>query len=176
LATVRIPKVSISIATTSCRTGQAMASVTDFYRSQIGGASVINYSYTDFPWRLLAKDVYFFFVYSWALPWILFPIFTYGSGELDELYPNIRNGFCVLLHFVLAVLQVCFILSLPLLALMLPSSIAALVVAAFLILNSLLCRLLNGKDYEFHSDEKYATAKLEHSHEQWVFVNGVAVG
>lgn len=153
-----------------------MSSVTEFYRSQIGGASVINYSYTDLPFRLLVKDVYFFFVYSWAIPWVLHPIFTYGSGELDELYPTLQNALCVLLHFVLAVLQLGFLLILPFMAFWLPTAIATVLVLGLLLVNKLLCMLLNGSEFEFHSDEKYAKALPEHEHEQWVFVNGVAVG
>ena len=62
-----------------------MDKATEFYRSQIGGTAVINYCYTDMPWRLFVKDVYFFFVYIWALPWVLLPVRPCGSGELDEL-------------------------------------------------------------------------------------------
>lgn len=51
-----------------------MDAVTDFYRSQIGGTSVINYTYTDMPSRLCLKDIYYFFVYAWALPRFLSPI------------------------------------------------------------------------------------------------------
>jgi hypothetical protein len=153
-----------------------MNRVTDFYRSQIGGASVINYSYTDFPWRLLARDTYYFFVYSWALPWILCPAFTYGSGQLDELYPTLRNAFCVLVHFVLAVLQLTLLVTVPVIAFWLPSVAAVAVVACFLLVNKVLCLFLNGSEYEFHSDEKYAKLRPEHEHEQWVFINGVAVG
>jgi hypothetical protein len=148
---------------------------TEFYRSQIGGTSVINYSYTDFPLRLFAKDTYFFFVYAWALPWILLPLRPAGGGELDELYPTWRNAFCVLLHFVLAVLQLVFLIALPL-ALLLPVWLAAGGIGAFLVMNWALCKMLNGKDATYHSDAKYAEALAEHEHEQWVFLNGVAVG
>ena len=36
-------------------------------QTQIGGTSVINYSYTDFPFKLLLKDVHYFFVYCWGI-------------------------------------------------------------------------------------------------------------
>lgn len=153
-----------------------MNSVTDFYRSQIGGASVINYSYTDFPWRLLVKDTYYFFAYLWALPFVLRPAFSYGSGELDELYPTIRNVFCVLLHVVLIVLQLILLVSVPVIAFWLPSVAAVAVILCFLLVNTMLCRFLNGTEYEFYSDDKYAKLRPEHEHEQWVFVNGVSVG
>ena len=152
-----------------------MEHVTEIYRSQIGGASVINYAYTDMPWKLLYRDVYYFFVYAWALPWILWPAFVYGSGPLDELYPTVGNIFCVAVHFVMAVLQLLFLLVLPF-TVILPVWTAAGAVAGFMAVNWLLCKLLNGPELEFHSDEKYAKALPEHAHEQWVFVNGVAVG
>ncbi|KAK2609114.1 hypothetical protein QQS21_002341 [Conoideocrella luteorostrata] len=152
-----------------------MVSATEFYRSQIGGTSVINYCYTDLPLKLLLKDVYYFFVYCWALPWILVPFSPCGSNELDELYPTAKNMFCVLIHFILAVLQLAFILVLPV-AIIFPLWMSALGVLAFLTLNWSLCRLLNSNDTTFHSDEKYAKALPQHAHEQWVFLNGVAVG
>lgn len=152
-----------------------MDTVTDFYRSQIGGPSVINYCYTDFPWRLFAKDVYYFFAYSWALPWVLWPLYPYGSDELDELYPSAKNLFCILIHFILIILQFVFLLGLPF-TIFLPLWMVIVGVSGFMFLNWLLCKLLNGKSTEFHSEEKYAAALPEHEHEQWVFLNGVAVG
>ncbi|KAF7559188.1 hypothetical protein G7046_g4955 [Stylonectria norvegica] len=148
---------------------------TQFYRSQVGESSVINYCYTDFPWKLFVKDVYFFFVYSWALPWVLWPVYPYGSDELDELYPNAKNLFCVLVHFVLAVLQLVFVLALPV-AIFFPVWMAIASISTFMLVNWLLCKLLNGENDTYHSEEKYAAALPEHEHEQWVFLNGVAVG
>ncbi|KYK54816.1 hypothetical protein DCS_06776 [Drechmeria coniospora] len=152
-----------------------MPSATEFYQSQLGGATVINYGYTDMPWRLLAKDVRYFFVYCWALPWILLPLRPYGSGELDELYPNLPNLFCIGVHLVLVVLQLAFLLALPV-CLLLPIWMVAGGVAGFMAVNWALCRLLNGRDILFRSAEEYAEELPEHAHEQWVFVNGVAVG
>jgi hypothetical protein len=152
-----------------------MGSATEFYRSQVGGTSVINYGYTDFPLRLLAWDIYYFFVYIRALPWILYPLFDYGSEELDELYPTASNLFCVVVHVVLALLQLAFLVALPL-AILLPLWIVVPAVLGFSLVNWLLCKLLNGSTFTFHSDEKYAKALPEHAHEQWVFVNGVLAG
>lgn len=147
---------------------------TEFYRSQVGGTSVINYSYTDYPLRLVAKDLYYFFVYIWALPWILMPVYPEG-GELDELYPTWPNIYCIFIHFVLFVMQLGFILALPF-ALIFPVWIDAVAIGVFLVVNYSLCRTLNGSELQFTSDEKYAAALPEHEHEQWVFLNGVAVG
>lgn len=147
---------------------------TEFYRSQVGDTSVINYSYTDLPTRLFVKDVYYFFVYSWALPWVLMPIYPQG-GELDELYPNFANIYCIVVHFILCIMQLCFIIALPL-AFFFPVWMDTCAIGAFMAVNYLLCRTLNGRDLTHTSDEKYAAALPEHEHEQWVFLNGVAVG
>ncbi|POR35535.1 Uncharacterized protein TPAR_04277 [Tolypocladium paradoxum] len=152
-----------------------METATEFYHSQIGGTSVINYCYTDMPWRLLVRDVYYFFAYAWALPWVLLPLRPCASDELDELYPNLRNLFCILVHFILVLLQLAFLLALPV-AIFLPIWTVAGGVSAFMLVNWALCKLLNGNEVTFRSDEKYAKELPEHAHEQWVFLNGVAVG
>lgn len=152
-----------------------MDAATDFYRSQIGGTGVINYSYTDFPWRLFLKDVYYFFKYFWALPWIVLPLTPADSGELDELYPSWANLFCLAIHSVLIILQLFFIAGL-LVTIFFPVWLGAAFACVCLFLNWLLCLLLNGKGMTFNSDEKYAKALPEHAHEQWIFLNGVAAG
>ena len=152
-----------------------MEAATQFYRSQIGDTAVINYCYTDMPWRLLMKDISYFFKYAWALPWILFPLRPFGSGELDELFPSLKNVFCIMVHCILLVLQLIFIVVLPFLV-MLPVWTSGLIFGIFMALNWLLCLLLNGKEVTFRSDPKYAESLPEHQHEQWVFLNGVAVG
>jgi hypothetical protein len=53
---------------------------------------------------------------------------------------------------------------------------AATGIAGFMFTNWLICKLLNGSKETYTSDEKYAKARPEHAHEQWVFLNGVAVG
>ncbi|KAK3942047.1 hypothetical protein QBC46DRAFT_381054 [Diplogelasinospora grovesii] len=151
------------------------SSGTRFFGSQIGGKSVINYSYTDMPWRLMAFDVYYFFVFIWALPYILFPTIPADSGELDELALTRKNIFCIVVHFVLCILQLASLVAIPALIL-LPIWAAAILVGLFALVNHGLCSLLNGKDVEYHSDAEYAPALPEHAHEQWIFINGVAVG
>lgn len=149
----------------------------NFFGSQIGDQTVINYSYTDDPWRLMAWDTFYFFYYIWALPYVLFPYRPTDSGELSELAPTRGNIFCILVHAVLVVLQLAFILLLPPLALFLPLWTTLLIVAAFLVLNRAIYSLLNGEDVIFHSDPKYAAPDQDRfAHEQWVFLNGVAVG
>lgn len=152
-----------------------MAGTTKFYGSQVGGQSVINHVYTDYPWRLFAYDIYNFFFFAWSLPWILLPIQPCDSGDLDELAFTRENLFCVFIHFVLCIMQLSFILVLPF-TLLLPIWLVAAGMIVFFTVNSLLCMLLNGGTLEYRSDEKYAPALPEHAHEQWIFLNGVAVG
>lgn len=157
-------------------TSLIMSSVTEFYRSQVGGESVINYAYTDFPFRLLAKDVYYFFVYCWALPWVFFPLRPFGSGEFDELYPSRKNIYCLVVHSVLIVCQLTFLVVLPF-AVLFPAWMGIAGIVGFIVLNRVICRLfLNSGGIIYHSDRKYAKARPEHAHEQWVFLNGVSVG
>jgi hypothetical protein len=75
----------------------------------------------------------------------------------------------------LFILQLGFVLALPF-AVILPVWMAGAGIAGFMTLNWLLCKLLNGKKETYKSDEKYAKERPEHAHEQWVFLNGVAVG
>lgn len=156
-------------------TGAAPANNTRFFGSQIGGRSVINYGYTDMPWKLMAWDVYYFFKYAWAIPYILLPLSPTDSAELSELSPTKENIRAIAIHVVLCILQLAGLLALPALVL-LPVWTAAIMVAIFLLVNNLLCRLLNGEGVEYHSDPKYAPALPEHAHEQWIYINGVAAG
>ncbi|KAK2034317.1 hypothetical protein LX32DRAFT_724546 [Colletotrichum zoysiae] len=148
---------------------------TKFLGSQVGGSSVISYSYTDFPYKLLAWDIYYFFQYIWALPWIVWPVTPADSGDLDELAFTRQNLFCIFIHLILFVLQLAFVLALPF-AVMLPIWVAGLASTAFFALNYLLCLLLNGPTLTYTSDPKYAPERPEHAHEKWIFLNGVAVG
>ncbi|EGO55384.1 hypothetical protein NEUTE1DRAFT_85645 [Neurospora tetrasperma FGSC 2508] len=148
---------------------------TKFFGSQIGEQSVINYSYTDRPLKLMAFDIYYFFKFIWALPYVLIPLSPSDSGDLDELSITRGNLFCVGLHAILVVLQLGFIVTLPTLILF-PVWTAALAIGLFILVNHGLCTFLNGKEVEYHSDPKYAPALPEHAHEQWIFINGVAVG
>ncbi|KAH7155182.1 hypothetical protein B0J13DRAFT_219862 [Dactylonectria estremocensis] len=148
---------------------------TQFYRSQVGESSVIDYSHTDFPWRLFVKDIYFFFVYIWSLPWIIWPIFTPGPREFNELAITPQNIFCIVIHAILVVLQLLFLVGLVF-SVFFPLWMVILGIAAFMVVNWAMCKLLNGSKEKYDSDEKYAKALPQHAHEQWVFLNGVAVG
>ncbi|KAG5991106.1 hypothetical protein E4U54_003956 [Claviceps lovelessii] len=148
---------------------------TKFYQSQIGSGSVINYSYTDFPAKLLLKDLWYFFVYAWAVPLVLLPFRPCGSDDLDELYMSFKNVFALAVQALLTVLQLLFIFSLPL-AFFFPLWMSGIGVIGFFVLNFGLCMLLNSRNLEYVSDEKYAQDLPEHAHEHWVYLNGVATG
>ncbi|KAK4042982.1 hypothetical protein C8A01DRAFT_13427 [Parachaetomium inaequale] len=148
---------------------------TRFFGSQIGGRSVINYGYTDMPWKLMAWDVYYFFRFFWAIPYILWPLSPADSAELSELSPTWGNVWAVAIHLVLCVVQLAGIAVLPALV-VLPVWTAAVLIGLFFLVNKVLCALLNGKEVEYHSDPKYAPELPEHAHEQWIYINGVAAG
>jgi len=79
------------------------------------------------------------------------------------------------LHLMLIIMQLPFILSVPF-WLMFPLWSVVGGVAVFLMINQSICFLLNGSDMEVESKKEYAERKKEHEHEQWIFLNGVAVG
>ena len=148
---------------------------TAFFGSQVGGESVINYSYTDTPFTLLLWDIYYFFYFSWALPWVVWPLRPCHGGHFDEMAVTASNMWCLFIHGILVVLQLGFILTLPLLVI-LPVWTAVLWLGFFATLNWALCLSLNGPTLTYHSDPMYAEAKEEHAHESWIFINGVACG
>jgi hypothetical protein len=152
-----------------------MVGTTRFYGSQIGGRSDINYGYTDMPWKLMAWDLYYFFYFIWALPYILCPMTPADSEELSELSPTPANVWCIAVHAVLILMQLAGVLALPLLAL-LPVWVSAAIIGVFLLVNKALSMVLNRRGVEYHSDPKYAPALKEHAHEQWIYINGVATG
>ncbi|EHA48560.1 hypothetical protein MGG_00837 [Pyricularia oryzae 70-15] len=157
--------------------GEKCSGSTKFYGSQVGGKSVINYSYTDLPFRLLGYDVYYFFRFAWAIPYVVLPASPpYISGDMDELSPTRENLFCIVVHAVLIVMQLGFVLVLLPVMVLLPVWTAAMFIAAFLVCNRLICKVLNGDQPTLTSNPEYAPALEKHAHEQWIFVNGVAVG
>ncbi|KAK8120489.1 hypothetical protein PG999_004609 [Apiospora kogelbergensis] len=91
---------------------------TAFFGSQVGGESVINYSYTDTPFTLLLWDIYYFFYFSWALPWVVWPLRPCHGGHFDEMAVTASNMWCLFIHGILVVLQLGFILTLPLLVIL----------------------------------------------------------
>lgn len=163
--------------TSASASSTASSSTVDFYGSQVDNPTVINYSYTDKPSRLLLWDVYYFFYYIWALPYIILPWKPFDSGHLSELAPTRGNLWCVFIHVILAVLQLVMIICLPPVALILPLWTTLAIVAVFVGVNMGLCTLINAKEVLFYSDPEYAAPnQKKFAHEQWIFLNGVACG
>lgn len=140
--------------------------------------------YTGAPWRLLWDDSILFLQNFFYLQDIVLPLWNTGggrlfpSGYLDELYPSWGNIHDIVFHSILIVTQSAFLLSLPFLA-ALPFPVLFGYAGIFVAVNQLACWRLNGympkgvlnstvfpecKDWKIHKNE------------QWVFLNGVAVG
>jgi hypothetical protein len=163
--------------TSASASSTGSSSTVDFYGSQVDNPTVINYSYTDKPSRLLLWDVYYFFYYIWALPYIILPWKPFDSGHLSELAPTRGNLWCVFIHVILAILQLAMIVCLPPVALVLPLWTTLAIVAVFVGVNTGLCTLINAKEVLFYSNPEYAAPnQKKFAHEQWIFLNGVACG
>ncbi|KAK2022294.1 hypothetical protein LX32DRAFT_677313 [Colletotrichum zoysiae] len=103
----------------------------------------------------------------------------FHSGPMDELYPS-WNNFCdITFHMVLMVTQSAFLLSLPFMSVF-SFNIFVAWVALFTTVNYFACYMLNGWMPEgfIWSKEFPDTAQWreEHADEEWIFLNGVAVG
>ncbi|KAL9047659.1 MAG: hypothetical protein Q9162_007969 [Coniocarpon cinnabarinum] len=135
--------------------------------------------FTSNPWKLAWNDVLLFFYELRYLPIVVSPVFRFNSGHLDELYPSAANLFCVATHVVLSICQIAFLLSLPLFLIWpAPFGVATLAVfaASFIFANKLLCDwLLNGSEATIESKVDLSCFP-KHDEEQWIFLNGVAVG
>ncbi|RDW78345.1 hypothetical protein BP5796_06197 [Coleophoma crateriformis] len=100
-----------------------------------------------------------------------------SSGRLCELYPSAGNLFDIFLHLLLLCIQIPFLISVPFWILLpFPPVTFVLGIIGFWTVNQSICYVLNGSKIEYQSDPKYAVPRKEHEHEQWVFLNGVAVG
>lgn len=137
-------------------------------------ASTAALPYTASPFALLWDDSLLFLRHILRVPGIIWPLHPWGSGALDELYPSWQNLVEITLHTVLIILQLLFLVSLPL-CLFYPLFAVAAYVGTFLLLNRLICLALNGR-------QKFLTSNVnldhlpKHAEERWIFVNGVAVG
>ncbi|KAH6721622.1 hypothetical protein BKA61DRAFT_639613 [Leptodontidium sp. MPI-SDFR-AT-0119] len=148
---------------------------TKFYGSQVGGKSTMSHSYTGSPLSLLKQDVLSALQFYLYLPYIVFPLRPQLSGPLCELYPSRENLYDMFLHGILIIMQLPFVLSVPF-WLMFPLWWVVGGVVVFVMVSESICFLLNGKDMQVQSKEEFAERRKEHEHEQWIFLNGVAVG
>jgi hypothetical protein len=149
-----------------------------FFGSQIGGETKEPLSYTGSPWRLFTSDVSLFMRWSVYLPNIVFPLWPWPSGDLDEMYPSLANILDIILHSILFIAQAVFLISLPLLS-TLSFFLFVAYVGAFIALNAAICWPLNGKipegGLESTKDDQ-SRSWTRHDDESWIFLNGVAVG
>lgn len=132
--------------------------------------------YTSSPWGLLRSDIGLLLAKALLLPGIIFPIKS--THELDELYPSKENLYDIALHALLFICQSVFLIAVALclvFSVFVNLGIFVMFVAAFLLVNHLFCRLLNGPEPFFESDIELEVG-LDHSDERWLFLNGVAVG
>lgn len=148
---------------------------TRFYGSQVGGKIVAPESYTGSPLKLLQADIFAAFKCILFLPYIIWPLKPQLSGPMCELNMSLKNGYDMFLHFILVLMQAPFLLSIPFWVFF-PVWMVLLGSMGFFAVNGCICFLLNGSRLEHPSNPKYAQPKKEHAHEQWLFLNGVAVG
>ncbi|PVH69059.1 hypothetical protein DL98DRAFT_626973 [Cadophora sp. DSE1049] len=149
-----------------------------FFGSQIGGQTEAPLSFTGSPWALFISDALLFLRWIPYLPNIAIPLYPWPSGDLDELYPSLPNIFDIALHAILFAMQATFIVSLLFLT-HLPFFLYVAYIWIFILLNTMVCWLLNGKipNGGLKSTEDYQSrAWARHEDECWIFLNGVAVG
>jgi hypothetical protein len=103
----------------------------------------------------------------------------FPSGPLDELCPSPENIYCIVFHTILIINQSAFLLSLPFLCLV-PFATFVTYVGVFTSVNYLVCRKLNGNIPQGALESTYFQERrqwdLDHPNEEWIFLNGVAVG
>lgn len=149
-----------------------------FFPSQLGG-NTESPRWTGDPRQLFwsdARSILNKFRYVFGV--IPFRVGT--SDPFDELYPSAVNIKSITIHIILITIQSLFLLSLPLCILWpvpvpFPFLLLAAYIGAFWLVNSALCRILNGSSIRLHSkDLGHKNSKCES--ETWIFVNGVSVG
>ena len=151
--------------------------LTKFYGSQVGGKNVTPHSYTESPSTLVRQDIWSAVILSPYLQFIVRPLWPWRSGKFCELYPSPENLWCIFLHIILVVMQSAFLLSIPFwFVFFVPLTTIICGVGVFWSINQGICYILNGPGMLYRSDPIYAKATKEHEHEQWIFLNGVAVG
>ncbi|TDZ20115.1 hypothetical protein Cob_v007186 [Colletotrichum orbiculare MAFF 240422] len=103
----------------------------------------------------------------------------FHSGPLDELYPSWANIRDIVFHSILVVLQSAFLISLPFFSLF-SFNIFVTYVIGFTLINYFVCFCLNGwMPHGYIESTDFPEAShwdQNHGNEQWIFLNGVAVG
>ncbi|KAL2279788.1 hypothetical protein FJTKL_13157 [Diaporthe vaccinii] len=147
----------------------------EFFGSKVGGGLVNEYNYTDVPSKLLVWDLFYVFYYAWSIPLVLRPLKAQDGNHFDELAWGWKNAYCVVVHAFLIVMQLGFLMCIPV-AFFIPPWVTAVFSAAFWAVNLLLCWTLNGPRMTYMSDPKYTMGWEAHDHEKWLYINGIATG
>ncbi|PYH69647.1 uncharacterized protein BO88DRAFT_387931 [Aspergillus vadensis CBS 113365] len=145
----------------------------------VSGEDINSYpKYTGSPLLLFLADLWLFLCNIFYLPCIFLPLTPWSCGSLDELYPSLANIFDICLHCVLFVLQLVFLISLPLF-IWLPFGVYVLYIVTALALNTLICYALNRgipADGLRSTEDDFSRRWNRHEDEYWIFLNGICVG
>ncbi|KAL4879428.1 hypothetical protein BJY04DRAFT_96062 [Aspergillus karnatakaensis] len=133
--------------------------------------------YTASPWKLLYEDIILFFRVAWSIPGLLFPFSSYQRQNLDELAPTPRNMGNAALQIVLSLLQIVFLVSIPVLFIcMIPALWIGIYMVGVVWVNKQTCRVLVNRGSSVLVSNYPELDAPEHRHEHWIFINGIATG
>ncbi|CEL05598.1 hypothetical protein ASPCAL06716 [Aspergillus calidoustus] len=133
--------------------------------------------YTASPWKLMWEDILLVLRSLWAVLNVILPLTPYNSGDLDELYPSPRNLANLAFQLVISLLQVIFLISIPVLIIcMAPTLWTCVYIGGFILANRALCDLLVNRGSTVLVSRFPEHECPEHRGEHWVFINGVACG
>jgi hypothetical protein len=131
--------------------------------------------YASPPFSLVWRDILLIFLNLPYVVYIAVPFWPWPSEELDEFYPSLQNLIAMALHLLLIILQVAFIISLPM-CLWFPLVWVLLYIAAFFVLNNLICEILNGRNRNVHVSKTNLSMFPKRENERWIYLNGIATG
>ncbi|KAL2795102.1 hypothetical protein BJX66DRAFT_337320 [Aspergillus keveii] len=133
--------------------------------------------YTASPWKLLWEDILLVLRSLWAVLNVILPLTPYNSGDLDELYPSPRNIANLAFQLVISLLQVIFLISIPVLIIcMAPTLWTCVYIGGIILANRALCDLLVNRRSTVLVSRFPEHEAPDHKGEHWVFINGIACG
>ncbi|KAI9372603.1 hypothetical protein BJX61DRAFT_542545 [Aspergillus egyptiacus] len=133
--------------------------------------------YTASPWRLLWQDFRLVLRSAWAIPGLLWPLTPNKSGDLNELYPSLGNIGNLAFHLILSLLQIVFLVSLPVCVVcMVPALWISVYIGAFVGINKVLCDVVLNRGSRVLVSRFPELENPEHAHEHWIYINGIATG
>jgi hypothetical protein len=148
--------------------------------------------YTANPISLFISDVFLFLRLSFTPPGlfgIVWPLWPWPSGKLDELAISWPNAWATTVHVFLLFFQLGFLVAATILpfVLVMPAPVYFGGLVGTVIANSVICDLLlngvpeqkylSGLEYaKDPADPEECLIPVNHPGERWVFINGVAVG